>query len=204
MKLYDFPPAPNPRRLRIYLAEKGLAIPTVQVNLLLGEQKTPEFLARNPLGQLPVLELDDGSMLTESGAIIEYLEELHPDPPLLGTSPLERAHARRLSQHAIIHVLGPGANYFHATLALLPGVEKDPARAEACLAELPKGLDLFEAALATGPWIAGERVTVGDCTLFATFLLTRAAGLELEAVGSGYPRLARWFEEFSRRPSAEA
>ncbi|MBM4384455.1 MAG: glutathione S-transferase N-terminal domain-containing protein [Deltaproteobacteria bacterium] len=76
MRLYDFPLAPNPRRTRIYLAEKGLSIPLVLVNLREGAQRTPEFLAKNPHGSLPVLELDDGTLLSESEAIIEYLEEL--------------------------------------------------------------------------------------------------------------------------------
>ena len=79
MKLYDFPFAPNPRKLRVYLAEKGIEIPRVTVNLTKGEQVAPEFTAKNPMGGLPVLELDDGTCLRESLAIIEYLEELHPN-----------------------------------------------------------------------------------------------------------------------------
>src|SRR5262245_65914741 len=92
MKVYDFAGAPNPKKLRVYLAEKGLNVPMEQVDILSGKNRTPEFLAqKNPLGGLPVLELDDGSYLTESLAIMEYFEELHPTPPLLGTTPLERA-----------------------------------------------------------------------------------------------------------------
>ena len=100
MKLYFFIVAPNPTRVRLYLAEKeaaGHSIPHEQVlvNLLEGEQKSPEHLARNPLGKLPVLELDDGSFLTESASIIEFLEEIHPKPPMIGTHAPDRARAAR-------------------------------------------------------------------------------------------------------------
>ncbi len=93
MKVYSFRSAPNPTKLRIYLAEKGLEIPIQEVDLAKGEQRSPEFLRKNPSGALPVLELDDGTCLAESLVIIEYLEELHPEPPMIGTTPLERAHA---------------------------------------------------------------------------------------------------------------
>ena len=85
MKLYYFPIAPNPTKVRIYLAEKGIEMEQVLVNLIKGEQKSEEHRARNPLANLPVLELDDGTHLSESLAIIELLEELHPQPPMIGT-----------------------------------------------------------------------------------------------------------------------
>ena len=85
MKLYDTHVAPNPRRVRIFAAEKGIDLPTVGVDLMKGDNKTPEFLAKNPMGLVPILELDDGSCLAESFAICQYLEELQPTPPLLGT-----------------------------------------------------------------------------------------------------------------------
>jgi glutathione S-transferase len=199
MKLYDFPLAPNPRRLRIYLAEKGLAIPRITVDLRAGEQRAPEFLAKNPHGSLPVLELDDGTLLTESEAIIEYLEELHPEPPMLGRTPLERAKTRRLERLCEIAVLFRAARYVHAVVAPLPGAKPNPALAEWARSELPRGLAVLEAEL--GAFVAGERVTVADCTLFAAFEFARLAGLKLE---DGYPRLAAWYERFSRRPSAKA
>jgi len=199
MKLYDFPFAPNPRRLRIYLAEKGLAIPRITVDLRAGEQRAPDFLAKNPHGSLPVLELDDGTLLTESEAIIEYLEELHPEPPMLGRTPLERAKTRRLERLCEIAVLFRAARYVHAVAAPLPGAKPNPALAEWARAELPRGLAVLEAEL--GEFVAGERVTVADCTLFAAFEFARVAGLRLE---EGYPRLGAWHERFSRRPSAKA
>ena len=88
MKLYNAPlPAPNPRRVRIFLAEKGASVPMVDRSIIKAEIKTPEHLARDPLGQLPTLELDDGSYLSETVAICRYLESVFPDPPLFGTSP---------------------------------------------------------------------------------------------------------------------
>jgi len=115
VKLYYFPVAPNPTKVRIYLAEKGLEVEQVRVNLVEGEQKSPEHLARNPFGKLPVLELDDGTYLTESLAIIELFEELHPDPPMLGSTPLERARVRMLERVADLGVLIPVARIIHAT-----------------------------------------------------------------------------------------
>ena len=99
MKLYMFQVAPNPTRVRLFLVEKAagdteIPIEQVSVNLPKGEHRRPEHLARNPLGRLPILELDDGSCFTESLAIIEYLEEMYPKPPLMGSTPLERARVR--------------------------------------------------------------------------------------------------------------
>jgi glutathione S-transferase len=199
MKLYDFPLAPNPRRTRIYLAEKGLSIPLVTVNLREGAQRTPEFLAKNPHGSLPVLELDDGTLLTESEAIIEYLEELHPEPPMLGRTPLERAKTRRLERLCEIAVLFRVGRYVHATLAPLPGAKPNPHIAEWAKSELPRGLGVLEREV--GEFVAGERVSVADCTLYAAFEFARAAGLALE---EGYPRLGAWRARFSQRPSAKA
>jgi glutathione S-transferase len=114
MKLYDFPLAPNPRKLRVCLAEKGIEIPKVRVDLTRGEQNTPEFLAKNRTDGLPVLELDDGSCLRESLAIIEYLEELHPEPPMIGRAPFERARVRALERTADLGLLIGVARVFHA------------------------------------------------------------------------------------------
>ena len=91
MKIYDFTMAPNPRRLRIFIAEKGLKIPYEQVDIFSGKNRTPEMLAKNPAGGLPVLELDDGACIAESVAIARYLEALHPEPNLLGRNPREQA-----------------------------------------------------------------------------------------------------------------
>ena len=129
MKLYDFVGAPNPKKVRVYLAEKGLSIPCEQVNIVSGENRTPQFLKRNPLGGLPVLELDDGRHLTESLAIIEYLEELHPNPPMIGATPLERARVRELERIAELGVLSAVATIFQNTHPFMAGRFKQSADA---------------------------------------------------------------------------
>ena len=115
MKIYDFVGAPNPKKLRVYLAEKGITIPCEQVNIVSGENRQPPFLKKNPLGGLPVLELDDGTCLTESLAIMQYLEELHPTPPMIGTTPLERARVREMERIVEFGVMSRVATVFQNT-----------------------------------------------------------------------------------------
>jgi glutathione S-transferase len=200
MRLYDFPFAPNPKKLRVYLAEKGLAIPLVPVNLVKGDQRTPEFLAINPRGALPVLELDDGIRLTESLAIIEYLEELHPEPPMIGTTPLERARVRAAERRCELGVLVRVARLFHATRAVLPGSKPDPLLADSFRRDLAPQLAAVDAEIGAGPFVCGARPTIADCTLLAALEMARMGALEL-ALG---PQLSAWAERFRARPSAAA
>jgi len=198
VKLYYFPIAPNPTKVRIYLAEKGIEIEQELVNLAKGEQRSPEHLARNPFGSLPVLELDDGSHLTESLAIIELFEELHPDPPMIGTDPFERARVRRLERIADLGVLIPVARIIHATRSPL-GLPPVPEIAEAARRSLPKGLEILDAAIGDRPFLAGELPTIADCTLFAAFGFARFGEIEIDPA---YRNLARWSADFGKRPSA--
>lgn len=200
MKLYDFRFAPNPRKLRVYLAEKGLSIPLVPVDLVKGEHRTREFLAIHPRGALPVLELDDGTRLGESLAIIEYLEELHPEPPMIGTTPLERARVRAAERHCELGVLEPVARLFHATRAVLPGAQADPVLADHFRRALGPSLAALDAEIGAGPFVCGARPTIADCTLFAALELARMGALDL-ALG---PQLTAWAERFRARPSAAA
>jgi glutathione S-transferase len=201
MKLYDFPYAPNPRKLRVYLAEKGLSIPRETVNLLQGEQNTPAFLAKNPTGGLPVLELDDGTCLRESLAIIEYFEELHPEPPMIGTTPLERAQVRAIERTADLGLLGGVARVFHNTLSVLPGRQPNPEIAAIARRDLERPAGYFASLLGDGrDFLAGDRVTIADCTAFAAMEFARTGDLAI-----GWPAaLAAWFERFCERPSASA
>ena len=206
MKLYVFPIAPNPTRVRLYLAEKRAAggsprIEEVQVNLRGGEQKTPEHLARNPAGKLPVLELDDGSFLTESLAIIEYLEELWPEPPLIGRTPEQRARVRELERIAEMSVLHPIARAVHATRSPL-GWPPAPEVAAHALAALPDGLTRLDAVLADGrPFLAGDHPTLADCTLAAALQFGRFGQLPLSALGT---HLGHWDERYRARPAARS
>ncbi len=205
MKLYFFPVAPNPTRVRLYLAEKEaggarMELEEVSVNLPAGEQRSPEHRARNPLGGLPVLELEDGSFLTESLAIIEYLEELHPEPPLLGASALARARTREVERIAEMGVLLPVAWIVHTTRSPL-GLAPVPEVAELFRGRLPASLRVLDARLADGrPFLAGDRPTVADCTLAAALQFARFGKLEIDPA---FERLARWDERFRERESAK-
>jgi glutathione S-transferase len=198
MKLYYFPIAPNPTKVRIYLAEKGIEMEQVRVNLVKGEQKSQEHRALNPLGNLPVLELDDGTYLSESLAIIELLEELYPEPPMIGTDPFERARVRRLERIADLGVLIPVARIIHATRSPL-GLPPVPQIAEAARRVLPNALGVLDSEIGDRRFLAGTHPTIADCTLFAAFRFARFGDVE---IGPAYRNLARWSTEFGERPSA--
>jgi glutathione S-transferase len=116
MKLYDLRTGTNTRRVRIFLAEKGVKLPIVEVDMMKGENKSPDYLAKNPMGTMPLLELDDGTQLAESVAICRYIEELHPEPPLFGATPIERALIemwnRRMELELLIPIID---NFVHSS-----------------------------------------------------------------------------------------
>jgi glutathione S-transferase len=201
MRIYDFHFAPNPRKLRVYLAEKGLSVPIEQVDITKGEQRKPEFLAKNPMGSLPVLELDDGSILTESLAIIEYFEELHPDPPMIGTEPLERARVRELERLTEMSILNRIARIFFNTSPVFAGSQQIPEAAEQALAGLPNALRIMDERVGGSTFVAGERPTTADCTLYAAFEHAKLANVEMDP---SCKNLMRWYENFKRRPSSQA
>ena len=199
-----FPVAPNPTRVRLYLAEKREAgheieLEQVAINLPQGEQRSEAHRSRHPLGKLPVLELDDGRFLIESLAIIEYLEELHPEPPLIGREPLERARVREHERIAELGVLRNIAGIVHATNSPL-GLPPVPELATALHLDLEKGLSLLDERLADGrPFVAGERVTIADCTLAAGLQFGRFGKVELDP---RFGQVARWDAAYRERPAA--
>ena len=198
MKLYGFPIAPNPTRVRLYLAEKGIEIPTVRVSLVEGEQRQPAFLAKNAMGKLPVLELDDGSFVNESQAIVEYLEERFPDPPMIGRDPETRLRVRSIERHCDLHVLLNVGRYIHATDSPL-GLPPSPPVAALAREQLDQALTVLEARIGDRPFVAGDFVSIADCTLWAAcnFAGFRNIDLGLE----GRPRIQRWQTRFAKRPS---
>ena len=204
MKLYVFPIAPNPTRVRLYLAEKreagcAIEVEEVMVNLREGEQRTPEHLARNPFGKLPVLELDDGSHLLESLAIIEYLEDLHPDPPLIGADALERARVHELERIAEIGVLHPIAYIVHSTNSPL-GLAPIPEMAAFFRKVLPVALEVLDRRLEDGrPFLAGKRPTIADGTLQAAFQFARFGKLDVPE----HAHVARWDAAYRERRCAK-
>lgn len=198
MKLYEFPVAPNPTKVRVYLAEKGIDVPRERVSLPEGEQRSEGFLARNPLGKLPVLELDDGSFVTESLAIIEYFEEIHPQTTMWGDTPEERAHNRSLERLCDLGVLINVGRVVHATNSPL-GLPKNDAVAASGREALAKVLPVLDARIGDGPFVAGERITVADCTLHAGLAFGDFFGVKLDP---GFANVTRWWERFRQRPSA--
>jgi len=198
VKLHTFPVAPNPTKVRVYLAEKGIELDTQLVNLAKGEHRSPAFLALNPLGKLPVLELDDGGVLTESLAIIEYLEELHPEPPLVGRDPLERARTREIERLCDLGVLINAARVVHATKSPL-GLPPNPGVAEQCSALLDQNLAVLDARIGAGPFVAGERLSIADCTLWAGLAFAEFGGV---AIDPRFANVAAWRARFAERPSA--
>ena len=199
MRLYTFPYAPNPRRLHTYLGEKRIRIPVRVVNLVKGEHRQPEMLARNPMGGLPFLELDDGTVLTESLAIMEYLEELHPEPPMIGRTALERALTRRIERICELGVMSRVARIVHGTKSPLPGVLPNPAAVEQNRSELPRVLHVLDAEVGERPFLAGDSPSIADCTLFGTWEFASRFGVEFDPACAN---LHRWHEAFSKRPSA--
>jgi glutathione S-transferase len=206
MKLFTFPVAPNPTKVRLYLAEKAAAggrIPLEQVTVSLIEraQRSAEHRARNPFGTLPVLETDSGAFLIESLVIIDYLEELFPEPSMFGADPETRALARQIERIADIGVLIPIARIVHATDSPV-GYPANPAVADYYRERLPEKLAYLEGCLADGrPYLAGSAPTVGDCTLAAALQFGRFRKLEFLAE---FPRLAAWDGRYRGRETARA
>jgi glutathione S-transferase len=205
VKLYVFPVAPNPTRVRLYLAEKSgggadFDIEEVMVNLPQKQQQSREHLKRNPLAKLPVLEIEDGVYLTESLAIIEYLEELVPDPPMIGTTALTRARTRELERIIEIGVLRPIAQIVHATASPL-GLPPNPALAEFFRGVLPRHLALVDERLGDGrPLLMGDSPSITDCTLAAALQFGRMGKIEIDP---SYENITRWDTAFRERVSAK-
>jgi glutathione S-transferase len=202
MKLHEFAGAPNPKKVRVYLAEKGIEVASVPVNIITGENRQPEFLKKSPMGGLPVLELDDGTYLPESLAIIEYFEDLHPNPPMIGTTPLERARTRALERLIELSVLGRIAVIFQNTHPLFAGrVKQSPEAAESARNALATNLGVLDAKIGNNTFAAGDTPTIADCTLLAALQFAEFAQIP---IGAEHGNVHRWYESFKQRPSASA
>ena len=204
MILYDSPnPAPNPRRVRIFMAEKGIEIPIQSVSLIAREHKGAAHISRNPLGQTPVLVLDDGTALSESIAICRYLEVLNPAPPLFGESALEIATIEMWTRRAEFTLGGPVRNYWiHVhpfTAKVVP--ERFEEFGNANVPHAMAAMAVFDAALAQSEFIAGARYSVADVVLLATVDFAGFIGL---GIPETLNNLRRWHADVSDRPSASA
>jgi glutathione S-transferase len=210
MKLYDCQIAPNPRRVRIFLAEKAVEIERVELNIAEGDNLKPDFLAINPRGLLPTLVLDDGTALDEVVAISRYIEETHPEPPLMGTSTRERAFIESRNRHMEIDGFMSVAEIFRNTHPSfrergLPGVSAVPAipqlveRGRAGIARFFERLNSYY--LGQRPFVAGDQFSIADIT--ALSVVDFAKWVE-EKVPSNHVNTLRWYEAVSQRPSATA
>ena len=203
MKLYDSI-GPNPRVVRMFLAEKGVSLPRETVDLMRGDNRSGPHLQRNPAGQMPCLELDDGSVLSEILPICEYLEEKHPRPTLLGDTPEERARTRMWVRRIDLNIVESMANGFRygEGLALFKDrIHVIPQAADDLKAIAREKLAWLDGLMDGNEWIAGERFTLADVFLFAFLDFGRTVGQPLD------PKLAwlpRWFERVAARPSAES
>jgi glutathione S-transferase len=204
MKLYiDRGRAPNPRRVRIFLAEKGLTLPTEAIDLGALQHKTPAFTAINPVQRLPALVLDDGTVITESIAICRYLEALHPEPPLFGTGALDQALVEMWQRRVEFHLLAPVSHVFrhlHPAMAEME-VPQVPAWGEANKPRVLEFLQLLDGALKERAFVAGRHFSVADITAVVAVDFLKPAKL---AVPEDLARLRRWHAEVSARPSVAA
>ena len=202
MRLYEFTMAPNPRRVRVFLAEKGIQVPSVQVDITKAENREPEFLAKNPMGTLPVLELDDGTYLAESVSICRYFEELQPEPPLFGTDLKERALVDMWQRRMEIEVFLPIAGCFRNTHDFFKGrIPQVPEYGEVCKQTANKRLAWLDDLLADREFIAGERYTIADITPMVGIDFGRITDIRIQPEQKN---LARWHQAVSKRPSAKA
>lgn len=203
MKLYDSGRAPNPRRVKIFLAEKGITVSTEQIDMMAGAQRTPEYTAINPLQRMPALLLDDGTVITESIAICRYFESLHPDPPLFGVGALESALIEMWNRRCEINFLLAVANVFrhlHPAAKTLE-VPQVPAWGEVNKPRVIDFLKIFDDQLGKHRFAAGERFSVADITALVAADFMKPAKIEMPAE---FANLKRWHAEVSARPSAHA
>ena len=202
MQLYDHSLSPNCRKVRVYCAEKGIQLALRPVDLLGGEQRGPEFLQRNPFGAIPILELDDGTVIPESLTIIEYLEELHPAPPLLGHDPLSRALVRAWERRAELGVILQGTRRFlHSSPYFAArGVEQNPKVVEEAGGVLRARLSLFDAHLQHSEWLT-ENFSLADISLMVGIDFIAQSDFPLDPA---WTHLTRWYETIKQRPSAGA
>ena len=203
MKLYDGGRAVNPRRVRIFLAEKGISIPTEQVDIATQQHRTETFAAINPMRRLPVLVLDDGTVIAESIAICRYFEALQPDPPLFGRGALEVAMVEMWNWRAEFNLMGPVTTVFqHLHPFMKPLVNPQvPDWGEANKPRVFEFLQLLDGELKNRPDIAGNDFTVADITALTAVDFMKVPKLPLP---EEFTNVRRWHQQVSARPSAAA
>ncbi|HEX7370177.1 MAG TPA: glutathione S-transferase family protein [Rhodanobacteraceae bacterium] len=196
--------SPAPRTLRMYLAEKSLAFPTRQVDVFAGENRQPAYLACNPAGQTPALLLDDGTCIAESVAVMEYLEELHPDPPLIGVTPGQRALTRQWQRRVELNITENIHNAYHFAEGLARFATRIPVAPEAAdgLKRIAQDrIAWLDSMLDGHAYIAGDRFTIADIWLYVWLDFADSVGQPFD---HGLRNIAPWFARIAERPAARA
>ena len=204
MKFYGAPmPAPNPRRVRIFAAEKGIDLPEIPLDLRTRDHKSDDHMKRNSLGQVPVLELDDGTMITETVSICRYLEAVHPEPPLFGRTPAEIGVVDMWVRRIEIQLAEPTRMFWrHAHPATAALVEQNVGFGESNRAILSRAMDWFDREIGDGRvFITGDSYTMADIAALTMIDFASLIGLDPVA---GRPSVVAWHERVSARPSAAA
>ena len=203
MKLYDIKTAPNPRRTRIFLAEKGITVPAEQLDMMAKEHQTPEYTAINPLQRVPALVLDDGTTITESIAICRYFEVLQPTPSLFGEGATEIAKIEMWNRRCEIHFFANVAAVFRHLHPAMKEFEvpQVPAYAEAMRPKAIAFLELADKQLATNEFIAGDKFSVADITMLCAVDFMKPSRV---AMPDNLDHVKRWHAAVSARPSAKA
>jgi glutathione S-transferase len=195
---------PNPRVVRLFMAEKGIEIPMTVVDIMKAENRAPEHVARNPAGQLPTLELDNGAMLSEITAICEYLEEKFPTPVLIGATPEERATTRMWTRRVDIAIVEPMTNGFRFAEGLplfKDRVHCIPQAADDLKKIARDKLSWLDGLMAGREFIAGPKLTLADILLFAFLEFGAQVGQPLDPANGN---LAAWYARIAARPSVKA
>ncbi|HSZ53014.1 MAG TPA: glutathione S-transferase family protein [Caulobacteraceae bacterium] len=203
MKLYESI-GPNPRVVKMFIAEKGLQIPRQQVNLMAGENRQDAYKALNPSGTTPALETDEGVILAEITTICEYLEELHPNPPLIGETPMQRAETRMWVRRIDLGILEPMTNGFRYSQGLQMFQDRMrciPQAAEDLKTCAREKLEWLDDKIAGRQWIAGDRFTLADIVLYAFLDFGAQVGQPLDAKNKN---LTAWLERVKARDSVTA
>jgi glutathione S-transferase len=202
MRLYDSTTAPNPRRVRIFLAEKGLSLPTTQIDIGARANLDPDFRARNPFAQVPVLELDDGTCLSESVAICRYFEELQPEPPLFGVGAREKAVVEMWNRRAELELTNRVFLCFQNTSDFFKGrLVQVPEFGAVSKQRAEETLGILDRMLGTQRFLAGDRFSIADITALVGIDFGRVVKLRPTP---DQKNLLRWHAEVSARPSARA
>lgn len=211
MKLYEFGPSPNPRRVRMYLAEKSIEVATQQIDTLATEQFSQTFQKINPRGTIPALELDDGTVITESVSICRYFEELHPEPPLFGRNAREKAIIDMWIRRVDFECMSPAGDVVRNTLEMFKGraiagnpdsVPQIPALADRGRTSYARFINRFDEHLAENEFVAGDIFTVADIIAFVT--LDYFIGRGVLKPPATAKNVLIWHGRIATRPSAAA